>query len=32
MKYMGTKYRNRIGDQGRIILKVAPDKINTGRG
>jgi PPOX class probable F420-dependent enzyme len=31
MKYMGTKYRNRIGDQGRIILKVAPDKINTGR-
>ena len=28
-KYMGTEYRNPIGPRGRIILKVAPDKINT---
>jgi PPOX class probable F420-dependent enzyme len=31
-KYMGTDYRNPIGAQGRIILKIAPDKINVGRG
>jgi PPOX class probable F420-dependent enzyme len=28
-KYTGKDYANPIGDQGRIILKVAPDKINT---
>ncbi len=28
-KYVGTDYRNPIGPQGRIILKVAADKINT---
>jgi len=28
-KYVGTEYRNPIGPQGRIILKVAPDKVNT---
>ena len=28
-KYMGTEYRNPIGPKGRIILKVAPDKVNT---
>jgi PPOX class probable F420-dependent enzyme len=27
--YMGTEYRNPIGPQGRIILKIAPDKVNT---
>jgi PPOX class probable F420-dependent enzyme len=30
-KYVGTEYRNPIGPQGRIILKVAPDKVNTPR-
>ena len=28
-KYVGTDYRNPIGPQGRIILKIAADKINT---
>jgi PPOX class probable F420-dependent enzyme len=28
-KYVGSDYRNPIGPQGRIILKVAPDKVNT---
>jgi PPOX class probable F420-dependent enzyme len=28
-KYVGTDYRNPIGPQGRIILKIAPDKVNT---
>lgn len=28
-KYLGTDYANPIGDQGRIILKVAPSKVNT---
>ena len=28
-KYMGTEYGNPIGPQGRIILKIAPDKVNT---
>ena len=28
-KYMGTEYRNPIGPKGRIILKIATDKINT---
>jgi PPOX class probable F420-dependent enzyme len=27
-KYVGTEYRNPIGEEGRIILKVAPDKVN----
>ncbi|HTX26321.1 MAG TPA: PPOX class F420-dependent oxidoreductase [Streptosporangiaceae bacterium] len=35
-KYVGTDYRNPIGPQGRIILKIAADKVNTpkllGRG
>jgi PPOX class probable F420-dependent enzyme len=35
-KYNGTEYRNPIGPQGRVILKIAADKINTpkrlGRG
>jgi PPOX class probable F420-dependent enzyme len=30
-KYVGTDYRNPIGPQGRLILKVAPDKVNTPR-
>jgi PPOX class probable F420-dependent enzyme len=30
-KYVGRDYRNPIGPQGRIILKVAPDRINTPR-
>jgi PPOX class probable F420-dependent enzyme len=28
-KYVGRDYRNPIGPQGRIILVIAPDKINT---
>jgi PPOX class probable F420-dependent enzyme len=28
-KYVGTDYRNPIGPQGRIILKIAPRKVNT---
>lgn len=28
-KYVGTEYRNPIGAQGRIILKIAPSKVNT---
>ena len=28
-KYMGTDYGNPIGPHGRVILKVAPDKVNT---
>jgi PPOX class probable F420-dependent enzyme len=28
-KYVGSDYRNPIGPQGRIILKVAADKVNT---
>ncbi len=28
-KYVGKDYANPIGEQGRIILKVAPDKVNT---
>ena len=28
-KYMGIEYPNPIGPKGRIILKVAPDKVNT---
>jgi PPOX class probable F420-dependent enzyme len=28
-KYVGSDYRNPIGPQGRIILKIAPDKVNT---
>src|SRR5215831_15591009 len=28
-KYVGTEYRNPIGPHGRIILKVAPTRINT---
>ena len=27
-KYVGTDYRNPIGPHGRVILKVAPDKVN----
>ena len=30
-KYVGTDYRNPIGPQGRIILEIAPDKVNTPR-
>jgi PPOX class probable F420-dependent enzyme len=30
-KYVGSDYRNPIGPEGRIILKIAPDKINTPR-
>ncbi|MDR0346021.1 MAG: TIGR03618 family F420-dependent PPOX class oxidoreductase [Nocardiopsaceae bacterium] len=30
-KYVGTEYRNPIGAQGRVILKIAADKINTPR-
>jgi PPOX class probable F420-dependent enzyme len=28
-KYVGTEYRNPIGPRGRVILKVAADKVNT---
>ena len=28
-KYTGKEYSNPIGPQGRVILKVAPDKVNT---
>lgn len=28
-KYVGTEYRQPIGPRGRIILKIAPDKVNT---
>ena len=30
-RYTGAEYRNPIGPQGRIILKVAADKINTSK-
>ena len=30
-KYTGSDYRNPIGPQGRVILKIAADKINTPR-
>jgi len=30
-KYVGTEYKNPIGPQGRVILRIAPDKINTPR-
>jgi hypothetical protein len=30
-KYVGGDYRNPIGPQGRIILKIAPAKVNTPR-
>jgi PPOX class probable F420-dependent enzyme len=30
-KYAGRPYRNPIGPEGRIILKIAPEKINTPR-
>jgi PPOX class probable F420-dependent enzyme len=30
-KYVGTDYRNPIGPQGRVILKIAPEKVNTPR-
>jgi PPOX class probable F420-dependent enzyme len=28
-KYVGSDYRNPIGPQGRIVLKIAADKVNT---
>jgi PPOX class probable F420-dependent enzyme len=28
-KYVGTDYGNPIGPKGRVILKIAPDKVNT---
>jgi PPOX class probable F420-dependent enzyme len=30
-KYTGTDYQPPVGPQGRVILKVAPDKVNTPR-
>jgi PPOX class probable F420-dependent enzyme len=30
-KYVGTDYRNPVGPQGRVILKIAADKVNTPR-
>jgi PPOX class probable F420-dependent enzyme len=30
-KYVGTDYRNKIGPQGRVILKIAADHVNTPR-
>jgi PPOX class probable F420-dependent enzyme len=30
-KYVGTDYRNPIGPKGRVILKIAPEKVNTPR-
>ena len=31
-KYTGADYANPIGDQGRTILVIAPDKVNTAAG
>ena len=31
-KYVGSDYRNPIGPQGRVILKIAADKVNTPAG
>jgi PPOX class probable F420-dependent enzyme len=31
-RYVGSDYQNPIGPQGRIILVVAPDKVNTAQG
>jgi len=28
-KYVGSDYRNPVGPQGRVILKIAADKVNT---
>jgi PPOX class probable F420-dependent enzyme len=28
-KYIGTEYQNPIGDQGRVILVIEPEKVNT---
>ena len=28
-KYLGTEYRNPIGPEGRVILQIAADKVNT---
>ena len=28
-RYVGTEYRNPVGPQGRVILKIAADKVNT---
>jgi PPOX class probable F420-dependent enzyme len=28
-KYVGSDYRNPVGPQGRVILKIAPEKVNT---
>jgi PPOX class probable F420-dependent enzyme len=28
-KYVGTDYKNPIGPQGRVILQIAPDRVNT---
>jgi PPOX class probable F420-dependent enzyme len=30
-RYVGSDYRNPIGPQGRVILKIAADKVNTPR-
>jgi PPOX class probable F420-dependent enzyme len=30
-RYVGTDYRNPVGPQGRVILKIAADKVNTPR-
>jgi PPOX class probable F420-dependent enzyme len=30
-KYVGSDYRNPIGPEGRVILKIAPTKVNTPR-
>jgi PPOX class probable F420-dependent enzyme len=31
MRYVGTEYRVPIGPEGRIIFKIAPDKVNTAK-
>lgn len=28
-RYLGTEYRNPIGPHGRVILRIAPEKVNT---
>ncbi len=28
-KYVGTDYRNPVGPEGRVILQITPDKVNT---
>jgi hypothetical protein len=31
-RYVGTEYSRPIGPAGRVIFKIAPDKVNTAKG